>query len=89
MDGSVWSIDVVFWEENLVKSYCVVFVVRVEGKEMKEDWTDTHLIGNDISMPRNKIKRTMVLLDSIKQPVCLVHNFPVPMQLIINARNRM
>ena len=29
IDGSVWSIDVVFCEENLVRSYYVVSLVRV------------------------------------------------------------
>lgn len=39
-------------------------------------------------MPCNKIKRTMILLKSVIQPVRLINHGPILMQIFINVRNR-
>jgi hypothetical protein len=48
-----------------------------------------HLIRDDISMPRNHIERTVILLNGVIQSIRLVYNGPIPMQFIINTRHWM
>lgn len=71
MEGSVWSMEVAFWEENLVKSY---YLVSIRAVLCSMKWKKRYLVRNNIPMPRHHIKRTMILLYSIILPIRLIHN---------------
>lgn len=47
-----------------------------------------YLVGNDIAMPCDQIKRTVVLLQTVVSSSVLVHNLPVTTQLVINMGDR-
>ncbi len=49
----------------------------------------TYLIRNDIPMPSDQIKRTMILHNSDILPIILINNLKRDMQIRINMRNGM
>jgi hypothetical protein len=94
----VWSIEVEFWEENLVRSYCFSLVspfnapftpfqnkkkISIKGRKGKE----TDLIRHNIPMPSNQIIRTVILYNGVVPPIHLIHHRPLHMQLLINVRH--
>lgn len=47
-----------------------------------------YLVWNDVAMPCDQIKRTVVLLQAVVPSGVLVHNLPVTTQVVINVGNR-
>ena len=78
MLGSVWSIEVLFWEENFVKSYCFIsFAFQLNGCGRE------YFVGNDVSVPCDQVVGAVILCYSVVFAVNFVHDRPWDVQVFV------